>query len=133
MIGQWVKDLFAVRAALTKKSVKSRIGLLAFEEAAVAALAAAALEKKFYSVKVERLLSSYVITGSPLTQRYSIYLPGILQWGDISLLAALANCPLEVASLSLPSGKALTPKQRTAWLCEVQEMAKRLGIRSSVT
>jgi hypothetical protein len=82
---------------------------------------------------VERLLSSYVITGSPLTQRYSIYLPGILQWGDISLLAALANCPLEVASLSLPSGKALTPKQRTAWLCEVQEMAKRLGIRSSVT
>jgi hypothetical protein len=131
MIGQWVKDLFAVRAALTMKSAKSRVGLLAFEEAAVAALAAAALEKKFFSVKVERLLASYVITDSPLTQRYSIYLPGMLQWGDISLLAALANCPLEVASLSHPSGKALTPKERASWLREVREMAKRLGIRSS--
>ena len=130
MIGQWVKDLFAVRAALVKISGKSRVSLLAFEEAAVAALAAAALAKKFDSVKVERLLSSYVITDSPLTQRYSIYLPGILHWGDISLLAALPNCPLEVASLSYPSGKALTPKERTGWNREVQEMAKRLGIRS---
>jgi len=133
MIGQWVKDLFAVRAALAKKSSKSRVGLLAFEEAAVAVLAAAALEKRFYSVKVERLLSSYVITDSPLTQRYSIYLPGILQWGDISLLAALANSPLEVASLSHPSGKALTPKERAGWLREVREMAKRLGIRRALT
>ncbi len=133
MIGQWVKDLFAVRAALVKKLDASRVCLLAFEEAAVAALAAAALEKKFLSVKVERLLSSYVITDSPLTQRYSIYLPGILQWGDISLLAALANCPLDVASLSHPSGTALTPKQRAGWLREVHEMAKRLGIRSSVS
>lgn len=130
MIGQWVRDLFAVRTILAGQWREARVGLLAYEEAAVAALAAAALDKRFCHVRVERLLSSYVITDSPLTQRFSIYLPGILQWGDISLLAALANCPVEAASLSHPSGKALSSKERAAWLREVRVMAKRIASRS---
>ena len=129
MIGQWVKDLVAIRTVLAKQWQVAEVGLLAFEEAALAALAAAALEKQFCNVKVERLLSSYVITGSPLTQRYSIYLPGILQWGDVSLLAAMSNCPLEVASLVHPSGESLNPKERAGWLREVREMAKRIARR----
>lgn len=118
VIGQWVNDLLSIRAALAKRGGKIRIGLMAFEEAAIAALAAAALDRQFSSVHVERLLATYVIKESPLTQRYSLYLPGILKWGDISQLAALVACPLEVRSLVNASGKALSPKQCRDWMNE---------------
>ena len=128
MTGQWVGDLQAVRSVLEKDWPRVRVDLLAFDEAGVAALAAAALDSRFGSVRVERLLSSYVITDSPLTQRYSLYVPGMLQWGDISLLAALANCPVDALSLCHPSGVELTSKEHSAWLREVREMGTRLGI-----
>jgi hypothetical protein len=104
IIGQWVKDVFAIAAALKQRDTV-KIHLLGFEEAAIAALAAAALEPRFSSVSVERMLSSYVVTTSPLTQRYSIYVPGILAWGDIDLLAALSQCEVHIHSLVDANGQ----------------------------
>jgi hypothetical protein len=59
----------------------------------------------FSSVSVERILSSYVVTTSALTQRYSIYVPGILAWGDIDLLAALSQCEVHIHSLVDANGQ----------------------------
>ena len=99
-----MKDIFAIATTL-KQGATVKIHLLGFEEAAIAALAAAALEPHFASVGVERMLSSYVVTISPLTQRYSIYLPGILAWGDIDLLAALSQCEVHIHSLVDANGQ----------------------------
>ena len=104
VIGQWVKDAFAIAATLKQRDTL-KIHLLGFEEAAIAALAAAALEPQFSSVSVERMLSSYVVTRAPLTQRYSIYVPGLLVWGDIDLLAALSQCEVHIHSLVDANGQ----------------------------
>jgi acetyl esterase/lipase len=106
LIGQWVKDLFAIADTLKQRDTLE-IHLLGFEEAAIAALAAAALEPHFSSVSVERMLSSYVVSTSPLTQRYSIYVPGLLAWGDIDLLAALSQCEVHIHSLVDANGQLL--------------------------
>ena len=67
------------------------------------------LEKCGSSVSVERMLSSYVVTTSPLTQRYSIYVPGLLAWGDIDLLAALSQCKVHIHSLVDANGQLQNP------------------------
>jgi len=101
-------------------------------ETAIAALAAAALDKRFDGVTVVNLLSSYVINAAPPVQRYNIFVPGLLQWGDVSLLAALAACPAQVHSLVHPTGQALSAKERSAWIREVRRLSIRLGTRCRV-
>ena len=129
MIGDWVKDILAVRAALMTRRGAKRVELLAFEEPALAALAAAAIGKHFAGVSVVNLLSSYVVSDIAPVQRYSIFVPGILQWGDVTLLAGLAHCSVRVCSLVHPSGRALSRKERSAWLGEVRQFGRRMGMR----
>jgi hypothetical protein len=154
IMGDWVKDLSAVRSALKTIVGAKAVELMGFGdtgipglketaalargavfgngETAVAALTTAALDKRFSGVTVVNLLSTYVIKNVPPVQRYSILAPGVLRWGDVSLIAALANCPVEVKSLVHPSGKALTPKERSAWTREVRKLSARLGTRCTI-
>ena len=154
ILGNWVKDLSAVRAALRTVVGLKRVELLGFGdtgipglnetealargatfgngETAIAVLAAAALDKRFDDVTVVNLLSTYVINGAPPVQRYSIFVPGMLKWGDVSLLAALTNCPAQVNSLVNPSGQKLSKKERSAWIREVRRLSSRLGTRNRV-
>jgi hypothetical protein len=135
MIGNWVKDLSAVRACLEKFISPERVELLGFGEiirasglkpdegtgeTAIAVLAAAALDKGFAAVTVVDMLSTYVVNSVAPVQRYSIVVPGILQWGDISLIAALSNCPVQIKSLVHPSGRTLSSKEHSDWEKEVK-------------
>ncbi|MCX6985941.1 MAG: hypothetical protein NT118_14500, partial [Lentisphaerae bacterium] len=141
MIGDWVRDLSAVRAALEKLISPEHVELLGFGETirasglnpeegtgetAIAVLAAAALDKCFAAVTVVNLLSTYVVTDIAPVQRYSIVVPGVLQWGDISLIAALSNCPTEVKSLVNPSGHILSSKEHSDWIKEVKLLSSRM-------
>ncbi len=125
MLGDWVKDLFAVRAALAKLHRATPVELMGFDEPALATLAAAALEKRFAGVTVSNLLSTYVITEGGPVQRQSIFVPGMLCWGDVSLLAALIRCPTKVNSLVHPSGRPLSAKESCAWRREVSCLSDR--------
>ncbi|MFA7159213.1 MAG: acetylxylan esterase [Kiritimatiellia bacterium] len=134
MIGQWVKDILAIRAALAGRGHgRGGIELLAFGEPALAVLAAAALAENFDAVSVEKLPATYVTPQTPPAQRYSIYVPGILQWGDVTLIAALANCPVRVRSLANHSNKILSRPEHLAWLREARKMAGRTGRRMQIT
>ncbi|MFA7159139.1 MAG: acetylxylan esterase [Kiritimatiellia bacterium] len=150
--GDWVKDLMAVRAALPGLIGPGKVELMGFGargtpglddpaakargavfgngETAVAVLAAAALGKNFSGATVVDLLATYVMNGKPPVQRFSVLVPGILKWGDVSLIAALAGCPLKVKSLVSPEGKPLSAAARAAWAGEVRKLAARLGKRS---
>jgi len=149
IVGDWVKDLFAVRAALPAFIGHKEVELMGFGatgtpgmddpaarargavfgngETAVAVLTAAALGKSFSAATVTDLLATYVINNKPPVQRYSVLIPGILKWGDVSLIAALANCPLKVKSLVSPEGKPLSLAARATWIGEVRKLAARLG------
>jgi len=148
-LGDWVKDLAAVRAALASVAGRKRVELLGFGqtgvtaltdatavargahlgsgETAIAVLAAAALDRRFRAVTVVDLLSTYVVNGAPPVQRYSIFAPGILRWGDVSLLAALCVGSAQVLSLVHPTGKSLSARERAVWFGEVRKLSARLG------
>lgn len=141
MIGNWVKDLSAVRACMEKFFSPERMELLGFGEpirasglapdegmgeTAIAVLAAAVLGKGFASVTVVDMLSTYVVSDVAPVQRYGIVVPGILKWGDVSLIAALSNCPVQVDSLVHPSGKPLSKKETSEWEKEVKLLSSRL-------
>lgn len=143
VLGGWVKDLSAIRAALNKIVPRTKVELLGFGDeglnlptgmndlkgtgdTGLAVLAAAVLDSKFAGVSAINLLSTYVVKGAPPVQRYSIFVQGILCWGDVSLMAALAECKLDVKSLVHPSGKQLSKKEYSDWQKEVKKISKLL-------
>jgi hypothetical protein len=52
----------------------------------------------------------------------------MLRWGDVSLLAAMARCPVRVNSLVHPAGTGLAARERTAWFLEVRRLTRRLDV-----
>ena len=154
MLGDWVKDLLAVRAAVVQLAGPKTVELLAFGatvhpnsknpaalsrgamfalgDTTLAALAAAAIDRRFAGVTVENLLSTHVPEAAPSAFRYGIFVPGMLKWGDVSLLAALARCPVRVNSLVSLSGRALTSAESAAWLAEVRRLGVRMKTPASV-
>jgi hypothetical protein len=141
MIGNWIKDLSAVRACLEKFISPERVELLGFGEiirasglkpdegtgeTAIAVLAAATLDKGFATVTVVDMLSTYVVRDVVPVQRYSIVVPDILQWGDVSLIAALSSCPMQIKSLVDPSGHILSKKEHSDWIKEVKLLSSRM-------
>lgn len=125
MIGEWAEDLSAVRAVLVKDHPETQVEVLAFDEPAIAALTAAALGVEFSRVTAVGLLHSYVVEGAKPAQGMSMLVPGILKWGDVSLMAALADCPVTVPSAVRPSGAALTTRELAAWRREVAGLRRR--------
>ena len=127
MIGNWVHDLSMARATLARRMPQYRFELLGFRETALASLAAGALDKRFSQVSVVEMLSSYVLHGVQPVQRFSIFVPGILSWGDVSLMAAMLRCPLKVHSLVRPSGQFLSKEEFARWSREVRRVRASLS------
>jgi dienelactone hydrolase len=128
LMGDWVQDLLAVCDAIQQRGQVRGVELLGFGEPALAVLAAAALERRFSGLTVENLLSTYVVDAVAPVQRYGIFVPGMLRWGDVSLLAAMARCPVRVNSLVHPAGTGLAARERTAWFLEVRRLTRRLDV-----
>lgn len=128
MIGNWVHDLCAVRTALARRRPRVRFELLGFRETALAALAAAVIRRGFAQVSSVEMLSSYVLCGAPPVQTFSIFVPGLLTWGDVSLMAAMVACPLKVTSLVHPSGLALSKQETSTWSREVRKLRDALRV-----
>jgi len=125
MLGNWFADLRAVGKALRARSHGS-IELLGFGETSLASLIAAVLDKRISRITAVDMLSTYVIGESAPVMNHSIFVPGILPWGDVSLLAALADCPLSVESLLDPAGKPLSKSDLSAWSREVRQLKAKL-------
>ena len=53
--------------------------------------------------------------------------PGILRWGDISLMAALANCPVRLLNPVTMAGRECSPAQRRALLRDIIRLSKSVG------
>lgn len=123
-IGDWCRDLYAVKTALKKINPDSDFELMGFDETAMAAVALAALKDEFSKVSVVNLLSSYAQSGIPPVQRHTVWIPGILHWGDVTLMAALAKCKLEIKSLVSSAGKYLDETEFEKWRDEVIDLAQ---------
>lgn len=131
MIGEWVEDLLGVAGAL---AADGPVSLAAWGEPALAALAAAALGGgAFERVAVYRCLASYVLEGSAHAQSMSIFIPGILRWGDVSLIAALAEVPVELQAPVSPAGAPLGGAAAAALQQEIATLAAAMGLAAAAT
>lgn len=131
LIGEWVEDLLAVARALAPDGP---VGLEAWGEPALAALAAAALDcGAFAGLVTHGCLSTYVLEGAAHAQAMSVFIPGMLAWGDVSLLAALAAVPVELQAPVSPSGTVLSPEACDELRREIRSEAARLGLTPSAS
>jgi len=126
MIGEWATDLLAIRAALAAASPATQFELLAFGEPGLAALAVVALSDAFGRASLSGLLATYVLDDEIPAYSMSAFVPSILKWGDVSLMAALAKCPLSIHGLVRPAGGSLNTQEQAAWRDEVQAFAETL-------
>lgn len=130
MVGEWTEDLTAVAEVFRNQEIK--VELLAWDIPALAALATAALGDCVDAVTVVDLLSSYVIEGKAQTGSMAAFLPDVLLWGDVSLLVALADCPVTVHGVHKPHGEALSEKEFSEWLREVADLVKAFDTGTSI-
>jgi len=133
LVGDWVQDLLAVRTALCQAFGARQTEILAVGDPAMAALAAAALGPEFAAVHLTGVLASYVLDDAPPAHGMGLLLPGILRWGDVSLLLALAQCPVTVEAPVTASGRKLDAAATQAWAAEVRALARRLGRQVRLT
>ena len=132
MIGEWVADLLALRAALREARPAEKVEIAAFGEPSLAALAAVALGGSFEKAIVCGPLATYVLDEAVPTHSMSIFVPNMLKWGDVSMMAALARCPLSVHAPVKPDGQRLTAEEVRAWEAEVRELAGAASVELEV-
>lgn len=135
VLGEWVFDILAVTRMLRRANAKAEITVTGLREAGIAAVFAAALKLGTFAVEAVDSPASYlfcrdsILNFEPQTPHglYSVILavPGFLQWGDVSLAAALA----ENVSFLHPRAYDGTPcsdAQETAFLAETEVVSKKL-------
>jgi cephalosporin-C deacetylase-like acetyl esterase len=101
LIGQWVCDLQRLLDSLQEADgkISKEVHLIGIGPAGVLALAAAAVDDRFTSVKTIGSLASFITETPYEQQRLGVLIPGVVrEIGDLSELAALiAPRPLSIA------------------------------------
>jgi hypothetical protein len=93
VLGEWVKELKLVVQLLETKYKAQKINIDGSKEAGLAGLFLSALEGNVDSMILRNAPVSYLFDNRETVDFYSmaIHLPGFLNWGDISLAAALSG------------------------------------------
>ena len=98
LLGEWVRDYSLAVAVLRQELSAGQVTLGGHKEAGLSALFCAALSKDSFQVVLEDSPYSLVFQNEkPLVEprqgfySMALHLPGLLEWGDISLAVALAG------------------------------------------
>jgi dienelactone hydrolase len=91
LLGQWVHDLLQLAGGKLPhlEYDANRVAVVGWREAALAALAAGALERRIRGAAALEGLASFVGDGPPHAQRMVVFSPNLLQVGDVPQLAML--------------------------------------------
>jgi len=148
MLGDWTRDIMALveciasrlcrgygeqaRSRHSRESGRIPIDIIAHQETGLAALCAAALNTRLRTVTTIGMLGSYLTRGPVIGSSMAIHVPGILRWGDISMMAALAGCPVDILNPVSGEGRPYSTAQCRALRREIARLAHRLRIKTRV-
>lgn len=114
-MGKWVSDINLITQFLQEKYQAERVAIDASKETGLSALLSSTLSNA---------ASSIILRESPISYQFdtragvdffnmAVHIPGILKWGDISLMAALSNSTLHFINPLTLSGRSLETTERT--------------------
>jgi hypothetical protein len=117
MQGEWAKqiDLLCTWASTHLKA--SKVSLHAYREAGVTALLLNAVKNINREIILEECPVSYLFNQAVDPDYFSmaLHLPGIMQWGDISLAVALTNARVNFICPVMSDGAGISAKEAITW------------------
>lgn len=116
LMGEWVRELEAVRGVLTEHFKAKTVTLHGTAETAVASLFGSVVHGKIDRVVYADAPGSYLFSGTGIPECFNMAMPvpGFLCWGDIPLAVALSSAKVEI----------LRPKKMDGTLFETEERLK---------
>lgn len=129
IMGNWIEEVDAIQQVIKTNYQARHITLCGYRETAVAILLHAAITNGKDPLILEEGPISYLFDQEPNVNFYnmSIYLPGFLVWGDISLAASLTEAPITVIDPRSISGRTLSKKEQILYGKEFMDMGKKTG------
>lgn len=126
VMGEWVKELSLVTDLLQSKFKAAKTGIDGSKEAGLAALFFSATAGKADYVIMREAPLSYGFDTRESVDFFSmaIHLPGFLNWGDVSLAAALSGKPVTIIRPVTMSGREITGSRLKEYQTEFQVFKK---------
>jgi len=135
VMGKWVQEINIAVGFVKTQSPETDITLLADKEAGIAALLYAALYKGKEAIVVRGSLVSYQFNKRESVDFFNmaLHVPGILKWGDISLVSALAQTSVVFEKPVTMSGETIAAQKLEEIKSEFEKVRKNYGQSGSVT
>ena len=129
MTGIWVNELEMVVRYLTNECGATAIKINADKETGLAALFLAAFNNDITELELSNTPVSYLFDQREGIDYFTmaIYLPAIMQWGDVSLAAGLSGKNITFTSPVTMSGRSLTQREKNDFIKEYAAMRKACG------
>jgi hypothetical protein len=129
IMGEWVKELDVIAKFIHSKYKTIKISLDGSKEAGLAGLYLAALEGNMENVILRKAPVSYLFDNRDSIEFFSsgIHLPGFLNWGDVSLAAALSGKYITFINPLTISGQPIKGEKLQAYKKEFEQIRKALG------
>ena len=129
VLGEWTKELNLVVQFLRSKFNATRITIEGNREAGLAALFLAALKGNVDGITLRDAPVSYLFDNRASVDFFTmaIHLPGFLNWGDVSLAAALSGRDIIFVHPLTMSGNAITNSELGDFQKEFETVRRRSG------
>lgn len=131
VMGKWVMDLQTVHTWLVNTKHAENIHIDATREAGLAAIFHAALYNNTADITLHASPVSYLFDERSGADHFNmaIHIPGILQWGDISLAAGLSSSNITFIDPVSVSGRKIAGNELAQYKKEFEQMKKAGAVR----
>ena len=129
VMGEWVKELNVVTQFIHAKYKSAKLSIHGSKEAGLAGLYLAALVGNIENVTLQYAPLSYLFDNRDSVEYFStaIHLPGILNWGDVSLAAALTGKNITSINPVSMSGQKISEDKLKEYKAEFEQVRKACG------
>jgi hypothetical protein len=129
VLGEWVKELQIVSKFLMSDFRAQKVSIDGTREAGLAALFLGASEGNLDHIILREVPLSYLFDNRETVDFFStgINLPGFLNWGDVSLAAAISGMDITIINPVTMSGQKLEESKLKGYQSEFERIRKICG------
>jgi hypothetical protein len=135
VMGEWLNELEILTGYLKKEKSAKKIAVNSFAEAGVAALLLSSLSKEISALTLYDAPLSYQLADKENINFYSmaVHIPGVLVWGDVSLMAALTEADIKFINPLTISGSKIDKENLDVYRKEFHQLKQNTGRRGLIS